>query len=146
MNTTAARIVLDTNILIASIGRKSPFRWIFDCVIQGEIILCVSNEILFEYQEILARKANPQVAENVANFLTVSPFTEKIDIYFNFDLISTDSSDNKFVDCAISANATCIVSNDRHFQILKTLDFPNVAVLTLPEFEQQYRADLLAKL
>ncbi len=37
MNTTAPRIVLDTNILIASIGKKSPFRWIFDCVIEGRI-------------------------------------------------------------------------------------------------------------
>ncbi len=146
MNTTAPRIVLDTNVLIATISRKSPFRWIFDCVIGGKIILCVSNEILFEYQEILARKTSEQIAENVVNFLTISPFTEKIDIYFNFELISADASDNKFVDCAISANATCIVSNDRHFQVLKTLDFPKVAIMTMPEFEQQYKADLTESL
>lgn len=142
MNTTAPKIVLDTNILIASIGRKSPFRWIFDCVIQGKVILCVSNEILFEYQEILAKKTNERVAENVVNFITVSPFTEKIDIYFNFELIQTDSSDNKFVDCAISANAVCLVSNDKHFQVLRTLDFPKVVVLRLPEFEDRYRVQL----
>jgi len=142
MNTTAPKVVLDTNILIASIGRKSPFRWIFDCVIEGKIVLCVSNEILFEYQEILTRKTNAAVAENVVNFITVSPFTEKIDIYFNFALISADSSDNKFVDCAISANAACLVSNDRHFQGLKTLDFPKVTILNLPEFEEKYKSDL----
>lgn len=142
MNITAPKVVLDTNILIAVIGRKSPFRWIFDCVIHGKIILCLSNDILFEYQEILARKTNQQVAENIVNFLTVSHFTEKIDIYFNFELIAADSSDNKFVDCAIAANADFLVSNDRHFQILKTLDFPKVAILNLAEFEDRYRIDL----
>lgn len=142
MNTTAPRIVLDTNILIACIGKNSPFPWVFDCVIHGKIVLCISNEILFEYREILARKTNEQVAENVVNFLTVSPYAEKIDIYFNFDLIPVDSSDNKFVDCAIAANADCLVSNDRHFQILKTFDFPKVTVLNLAEFEDSYRAEL----
>ncbi len=142
MNITALKVVLDTNILIAVIGRKSPFRWIFDCIIQGKIILCVSNEILFEYQEILAKKTSLDVAENVVNFITVNPFTKKTDIYFNFELISEDADDNKFVDCAIASNAVCLVSNDKHFQVLKTIDFPKVKVLELQEFEEKYKSVL----
>ena len=142
MNTTALKIVLDTNILIAIIGKKSPFRWIFDCIIEGKIILCVSNEILFEYHEILAAKANAAVAENVVNFITVSPFTVKTEIFFNFGLISEDADDNKFVDCAIATSAICLVSNDKHFQILKTISFPKVAVLKLLEFEEKYKSVL----
>lgn len=115
MNTAAPRIVLDTNILISSIGRLSPFRWIFECIVQGEFVLCLSNDILLEYREVLARKTNQQVAENVTNFLLVSPFTKMVDIYFNFELIKADLSDNKFVDCAITANADYLVSNDKHF-------------------------------
>ncbi len=142
MNIIALKIVVDTNILIAIIGRKSPFRWIFDCIIQGKLILCVSNEILFEYREVLERKTNAEVAENVVNFIAVNPFTEKTDIYFNFGLVSQDEDDNKFVDCAISANAICLVSNDNHFQNLKMIKFPQVNVLTLSEFEAQYRKSL----
>jgi len=142
MNITALKVVLDTNILIAVIGRKSPFRWIFDCIIQGRIILCVSNEILFEYQEILAKKTSLDVAENVVNFITVNPFTKKTDIYFNFEIISEDADDNKFVDCAIASNAVCLVSNDKHFQVLKTIDFPKVKVLELQEFEEKYKSVL----
>lgn len=145
MNTTALKIVLDTNILIAIISKKSPFRWIFDCIIEGKIILCVSNEILFEYQEILTRKTNAEVAENIVNFITVSPFTVKTDIFFNFNLIKEDADDNKFVDCAIASNAICLVSNDNHFQILKTIDFPQVIVLRLQEFEAKYKSDLATK-
>jgi len=142
MNIIALKIVVDTNILIAIIGRKSPFRWIFDCIIQGKLVLCISNEILFEYREVLERKTNAEVAENVVNFIAVNPFTEKTDIYFNFGLVSQDEDDNKFVDCAISANAICLVSNDNHFQVLKMIIFPQVNVLTLSEFEAKYRKSL----
>ncbi|MDQ3064071.1 MAG: putative toxin-antitoxin system toxin component, PIN family [Acidobacteriota bacterium] len=142
MNIIALKIVIDTNILIAIIGRKSPFRWIFDCIIQGKLVLCISNEILFEYREVLERKTNAEVAENVVNFIAVNPFTEKTDIYFNFGLVSQDKDDNKFVDCAISANAICLVSNDNHFQVLKMIIFPQVNVLTLSEFEAKYRKSL----
>ncbi len=142
MNIIALKIVIDTNILIAIIGRKSPFRWIFDCIIQGKLVLCISNEILFEYREVLERKTNAEVAENVVNFIAVNPFTEKTDIYFNFGLVSQDEDDNKFVDCAISANAICLVSNDNHFQVLKMIIFPQVNVLTLSEFEAKYRKSL----
>ncbi|HEX8267345.1 MAG TPA: putative toxin-antitoxin system toxin component, PIN family [Pyrinomonadaceae bacterium] len=142
MNITALRVVLDTNILIAVIGKRSPFRWIFDCIIQGRIILCVSNDILFEYREILAKKTSHEVAENVVNFITITPYTEKTDIFFNFGLISEDADDNKFVDCAIALNAVCLVSNDKHFQVLKTIDFPKVKVLELREFEEKYKTVL----
>lgn len=142
MSITAPRLVIDTNIFITIIGRRSPFRWIFDCLIQGKIILCISNEILFEYREILARKTNDEIAENVIEFLSISPFVEKTEIYFNFHLIAEDAEDNKFVDCAIASDAQILVSNDRHFQVLKTIDFPKVTILKLQEFEERYKEKL----
>lgn len=53
---------------------------------------------------------------------------------YRFNLITTDPDDNKFVDCAIVAGATYIVSNDRHFEELKKYDFPKVDVRKLSEF------------
>jgi len=43
------------------------------------------------------------------------------DIYYNFNLITEDEDDNKFVDCVIASNAIFLVSNDRHFQVLKKI-------------------------
>jgi uncharacterized protein len=106
----------------------------------------VSNDILFEYQEILAKKTSLEVAENVVNFIAINPYTEKTDIFFNFGLISEDADDNKFVDCAIASNAICLVLNDKHFQVLKTIDFPKVRVLELQEFEEKYKAVLTEKI
>lgn len=52
------------------------------------------------------------------------------------ELIQADPDDNKFVDCAFAANATYIVSNDRHFDVLSKIDFPKIQVLKLIEFLQ----------
>ncbi len=139
MNTTAPKIVLDTNILLAIVGRHSPYRWIFDRLIEGSLALCVSNEILLEYREVLERKANAEVAHNIINFIAVHPATEFVQIYFRFNLINDDADDNKFVDCAIASNAMCIVSNDGHFRVLKSVGFPKVPVLTLSEFASENR-------
>jgi len=62
------------------------------------------------------------------------PNTERVSPSFHFNLITTDPDDNKFVDCAITAGATYIVSNDRHFDELKNYDFPKVDVRNLTQF------------
>jgi putative PIN family toxin of toxin-antitoxin system len=129
MSTTAVRIVLDSNILVAIIGKNSPFRWIFDCIVDGQIALCVTTEILLEYREIMEQKNGSEVAENVLNLIAILPFTEKINVFFNFHLISKDEDDNKYVDCAVASNAVCLVSNDRHFQEVKKVAFPQVNIL-----------------
>jgi uncharacterized protein len=144
MNTIALKVVIDTNILVAIIGKKSPFRWIFDCLISGKLALCVSTEILLEYQEILEEKNGDEVAENVVNFINISPYTHKTEIYYNFNLIINDEDDNKFVDCAIASNAICLVSNDADLKPLLKIDFPKVNLLTLLEFEKEYKNMLLA--
>lgn len=142
MNTTAVRVVIDTNIIMAMISKKSPFRWIFDAIIEGSLILCVTNEIILEYQEILAKKNGEAVAENIINFLSVHPYVEKFDIFYKFQLIDEDPDDNKFVDCAIASDAHYLVSNDKHFQILKTINFPKVNFLSLQEFEEKIKEDI----
>jgi len=136
------KVVIDTNVLIAIISKRSPFRWIFDSIISGKIQICVSTEILLEYKEILQRKTNLGVAENIVNFISSSPYIENTDIFFKFNLIEKDNTDNKFVDCAISADAVCIISNDKHFQILKTIPFPKVNILTAAEFEKLYKFEI----
>ena len=49
-------------------------------------------------------------------------------------LIQADEDDNKFVDCAFTAGASCIVSNDAHFGILSQINFPKICVLKISEF------------
>jgi uncharacterized protein len=58
------------------------------------------------------------------------------------NLISADPDDNKFVDCAFAANAHYIVTNDKHFNILKLIPFPKIALLKIQEFGNLLRNKL----
>lgn len=128
------RVVLDTNCLVSSLSRKSESYDVWRGLHEGRYILCVSNSILEEYQEILSVKTTPDIAENVIQYLINHDFVELINTYYYFDLIKSDPDDNKFVDCAIAANATYIVSDDKHFSPLKDLDYPRLLVVKLMDF------------
>lgn len=128
------RIVLDTNCLLASISSRTENFKVWKGFQEGRFTLCVSTEIIEEYQEIIAQKSTPDVAENVIRAITESDYVEFCDPHFHLHLIQADPDDNKFVDCAFVANATFIVSNDKHFDVLSKVDFPKIDVKRLQEF------------
>jgi len=128
------KVILDTNILLICLSTKSKYRPIFDALITGKYELIISNEILNEYIEILAEKTNSNIAHNVAELLLALKNVKKIDVYYRWNLIRSDYDDNKFVDCAVAANAAFIVSNDRHFNELQNIEFPKVKVIKADEF------------
>ena len=128
------RIVLDTNSLIQSIPKRSAYRVVWDSILSGENILCVSNEIIEEYVELLQQLTNSETANIIIEAIVNSPFVEYITPYYRFNLIKADPDDNKFGDCAISANAHYIVTNDHHYDVLKDIAFPRVDVIPLKEF------------
>ncbi|MBP9664764.1 MAG: putative toxin-antitoxin system toxin component, PIN family [Pyrinomonadaceae bacterium] len=127
------KIVLDTNIVLISVPRFSKYRPIFDALLADKLVLAISNDILSEYQEIIARKTNPTIANNLAELLVNLPNVEFVDTYFRWHLILADADDNKFVDCAIAANVDFIVTNDRHFQELQGVQFPQLSVVNADE-------------
>lgn len=134
------KIVLDTNCLLMSLPRISPYRLIWDDFLEGKLKLCVTNEIVEEYLEILSQKTTPEIASNVVSVILSQRNVEFVTPYYKMHLIQADEDDNKFVDCAFTAGASCIVSNDAHFKILNEINFPKIFVLRIKEF-----IDLLLK-
>lgn len=128
------KIVLDTNCLLMSLPKASPYRLLWDSFLKGDIILCVSNEIIEEYSEILSLKVGQRIASNVIELIVNRTNVEFVNPTYRFGLIQTDVDDNKFVDCAIVAGAMCIVSNDSHFKELASIPFPKVTVFNIIEF------------
>lgn len=128
------RVVIDTNILLISLPKISKYRPIFDGLLSGIYELIISNSIYAEYIEIISRKTTDSIAQNLAELLDQLGNVEKTDIFFSWNLITSDPDDNKFVDCAISANANYLVTNDNHFKVLKEIDFPSVEVIDADSF------------
>ncbi|MBP5400020.1 MAG: putative toxin-antitoxin system toxin component, PIN family [Bacteroidales bacterium] len=137
-------IVLDTNCLIQALPTGSPYHKVWTDFLDGHYRLCVSNEILSEYEEILSRLTSPEVAHNVVEAIARHPLTCYREAYYHFRLLSdVDKDDDKFVDCAITANADYIVTEDTHFKILKRIPFPLLTVLTLDEFVNKLKTENL---
>lgn len=128
------RIVLDTNCLLISLPRISPYRIIWDMFLRGKYVLCVSTEIIEEYSEIISVKTMSGIANNVITTILNAHNTELVTPYYRFNLIQADKDDNKFVDCCITANAQYIVTNDRHFDVLNQIEFPHVNVISAKDF------------
>ena len=129
------RIVLDTNCLLVALPRKSRSRWLYEAIRDGIIELAVTEDILKEYEEQIGDFYSPNVGSNTlkifANLSNVIP----INVFYYWQLIEVDKDDNKFVDCAVASQANFIITHDRHFNVLKTIEFPSLKCLTIAEFK-----------
>jgi putative PIN family toxin of toxin-antitoxin system len=141
----AVQIVVDTNVFINAIGKSSPYRWLFDKIISREFTLCISNDIFYEYWEVLEEQTTTEIADNIANFLVTIPSVKFIQPFISWNLITADPDDNKFADCAITSGAECIITHDRHFNVLKKIQFPVVKVFTPEEFNEIYNKKITGK-
>lgn len=60
-----------------------------------------------------------------------NPYTLFVTPYYKFNVITADPDDNKFVDCAVAANAHFIVTDDHHYNVLLGMEFPKVSIIKL---------------
>ena len=127
-------VVIDTNCLIMAVSSRSNYHKIWQSFLNGEYTLCISNEILEEYAEVISRNISVNVARYVVFTILERKNVSLITPYYNWKLITADPDDNKFVDCAIAANAKFIVTGDHHFNVLKDIPFPSVPVVNIDEF------------
>ena len=128
------KVVIDTNVLLVIIPSVSKYHFVYQLFQLQQYNIAVSSEILLEYEEQLKfRYKLDSVDEELSELLqktNVVFFTSD----FNWNLITADPDDNKFVDCAIAANADFIITNDKHFEVLQSITFPKVNTVTLQQF------------
>ncbi len=128
------KVVLDSNVLLVALGKRSNYRPIWEAFVEGKFKLIVSDDIIYEYQEVLQNHSAPGVAD-----LVIEIFVESIEViyqqvYYSWNVIKQDPDDNKFFDIAVAANADYLVTNDAHFNEARYLPFPSVKIVTADEF------------
>lgn len=67
----------------------------------------------------MSRNINKYVAEAIIYTILTRENVKRLTPHYRFHLITADQDDNKFVDCAIAANAEYIVTEDHHSMNLK---------------------------
>ncbi len=76
-----------------------------------------------------------ETAGLIIGALSLLPNVKKAEIHYQLFLIDIDKDDNKFSDCAFAGNVHYLVTNDKHFNVLSTIPFPSINVVTLEKFK-----------
>jgi len=135
-------VVLDTNVLLSACLKPHGLEaLVVNLAIEQKLTACVTPEIWLEYEDVLFRHKFSAVrprAEGIlqglrANSLVVAG-GERLSV-------SSDEDDNRFVECAVAANAVFLITgNGRHYPaqhdgipIVNARSFINVCGLTTPE-------------
>lgn len=128
------RIILDCNIIVMSLNLRSAYYNIYKAFLDEKYTLLVSQLIVHEYEEIVEKKFGTAVSETFLNILNESNNVEFKTIYYNWNLIPTDPDDNKYCDCYVAGAADYLVTQDKHFNILSSINFPAIKVLSIDDF------------
>jgi len=129
------RVVIDTNIIVSAyLG--GALKAIIVSWKSGKFTLVVSDAISDEYHEVLKRpKFQIERAELDDFFALLLDKAEFVIPLETINVITSDSSDNKFIEAAIAGKAKLIVSGDNHLLELKS--FRDIPIITAKEFIKQ---------
>lgn len=113
---------------------SSPYHFIYKFLVNGKFNLAVSTEILLEYEEIVQQKYGTNATNAFIALLKELPNVLHFTPYYKWQLIDTDPDDNKYSDCFIAGEASFLVTEDKHFSILKNISFPNISGISITDF------------
>jgi len=127
-------VVIDTNIWVMAISPRSRYHLIYEQFVAGNFSIVLSNAIVFEYREILIKKDSAETSDAFFSLIGWLPNVYQVEPPYSLKLIPSDPDDDKFVDAVVRELADFIVTEDAHFQVLKNIAFPLVAVKGIDEF------------
>ena len=127
------KIVLDTNVLISAILFGGKRRQILEKAIRGEIRLCLSEPILEELKGVLQRSKFDYSPETIQFILTeLMGIADFVNPSETLNVVLEDPEDNRILECAVEAEANCVISGD--FRLLKLSRYRNIEVLNVAAF------------
>ena len=137
------RIVIDTNVIVSSlIQRGHPNLIISDLFIEQKFQLCVSEELLAEYYEVLAR---PKFSKFPAFFIRAEALLVEIESKatkfvptITLNLIS-DDDDNMVLELAHECLADFVITGNTTDFTFPT--YNQTKIVTPKEYWENYRPD-----
>ncbi len=128
------KVVLDCNILVMCLSSHSVYHTIYKALIKNRFELAISIDIVLEYEEIIQKKYTESTSEVFISLLAELSNVHYIYPHYKWQLIEIDPDDNKYCDCAIAGKVDYLVTEDKHFDILKTIPFPSLSVISIDKF------------
>ena len=134
------RVVIDTNVFISSFFGGVP-KEIINLWRDGKVVLCLSQDIIEEYIEVMNRFGlkNSEEIEKLTKLFAEgygSIFTSKTP---RINIVHDDPDDNKFIECAVALDCKCIVSGDNHLKNIKK--YIDIVIMSPRDFMEFYHAE-----
>ena len=134
------KLILDTNVIVSALISDSiPTRILYELVLTQKVSICLSEEILTEYVEVLNRDKFSRFANFKAKAEVVLNRLQEIAYFYpkgRVIEILADTSDNKFLElAAVSAADYLTTGNTLDFTIT---EFEYTKILTPREYWDNY--------
>ena len=130
------RIVVDTNVVISGTFFKGNPRRVLEAIIKSEVDAYATTDIVDEYQGVVRRIIERGVGTfDGSGFIR---FIADLNLIESLAEVSVcrDPDDNKFISCAIDADALYIVSGDKDLLDLK--EYEGIQMITAADFVEKY--------
>lgn len=128
-----SKIVLDTNVFISALGWKGASHKIFNKCVSGNLNLFLSTGIFDEIKRVLKYPKFKFSKSEINEFLDlILEVGSLVETEIEINIIEADPSDNKFLECAITADADYLVSRDPH--VLKIKEFRGIKIMSPENF------------
>ena len=126
-------VTADTNIYISGFEFGGLPRYFIDLAATGEFRLDISEAILAEIVQVLRVKFQWNADELQAVEEDIRSYAKLVSPTQTLDVIKTDPSDNRIIECAVAAKSDFIVSGDvRH--VLPVGSYEGIRIVTLAGF------------
>jgi predicted nucleic acid-binding protein len=116
-------IVVDVNVMLAALrSSKGASHQLLREMLVGSVPFAVSPAVALEYEDVLNREgilgSSPWVRQDEIDTVLDTVFSRAnlVSPWFRFRPFLADPKDDIYIECALTAGATVILTNDRHFQ------------------------------
>jgi putative PIN family toxin of toxin-antitoxin system len=126
------RIVLDTNVIVSALVFGGVPRAVMGIAEAGQCELFYSEAIQNEVRRVLAEKFAWPSARLQEVLPVVWTMGELVVPRIPVQAVADDSDDDRILECALAANASFIVSGDRHLLSLRS--YKSISIVTPRQF------------
>jgi uncharacterized protein len=115
-------VVVDANIFISGIYRGGNPRKVLNTLIDGIGTLFITDEIIDEIEFVLKKPKFDLTVKEVKHWITeIEGLGKKVIVSPKYRVtnVCRDRDDNKYLECALAANADYIITGDRDLLDLK---------------------------
>ena len=132
------RVVLDTNVLISALLFKGEVSRIVGLWQKGQIIPVISKETFDELRSVLEYPKFSLSPVEIKSLIEheILPFFEVVNVRKHVKGVCRDPDDDKFISCAISADADCIVTGDKDLSNLKK--YQSIRIIHASDFLKMF--------